>query len=161
MQWACVKSRPQQLLAQVDVDASPVIPVGRLVRIGRGSTAPSMAGWSLRSLLAHLVTTQHMTPLIANTSKTIGLSQICSKRAHERWSCPSAHTHSFETSSSVMAPFFTNQSCDPFLPKSSTCRLGNYINYAIDVAERPDISKGIAFATRYNIRLVIRNTGHE
>ena len=69
--------------------------------------------------------------------------------------------NSFETSSSVMAPFFTNQSCDPFLPKSSACKLGNYINYAIDVAKRSDISKGIAFATRHNIRLVIRNTGHE
>lgn len=41
------------------------------------------------------------------------------------------------------------------------CRLGNYIDYAINVTEPADISKGVAFATKYNIRLVIRNTGHD
>ncbi|KAL8695331.1 MAG: hypothetical protein Q9224_003420 [Gallowayella concinna] len=60
-----------------------------------------------------------------------------------------------------MAPFFANQSCDPFQPRSAPCMLGNYINYAINVTKRSDISKGVEFATRHNIRLVIRNTGHD
>lgn len=60
-----------------------------------------------------------------------------------------------------MAPFFANQSCDPFTPKSTPCTLGNYVDYAINVTRPSDISKGIAFALRYNIRLVIRNTGHD
>ncbi|MCJ1430458.1 hypothetical protein MMC29_008376 [Sticta canariensis] len=60
-----------------------------------------------------------------------------------------------------MAPFFANQSCDPFAPESIPCTLGNYVDYAINVTEVSDISKGIAFASKYNIRLVIRNTGHD
>ncbi|KAL8724282.1 MAG: hypothetical protein Q9181_006896 [Wetmoreana brouardii] len=60
-----------------------------------------------------------------------------------------------------MAPFFTNQSCDPFTPRSTPCTLGNYVNYAISVVEPSDIAKGIAFARIHNIRLVIRNTGHD
>ncbi len=60
-----------------------------------------------------------------------------------------------------MAPFFVNQSCDPFLPPESPCELGNYVNYAVNVSKPSDIVKGLAFATEHNIRLVIRNTGHE
>lgn len=60
-----------------------------------------------------------------------------------------------------MAPFWANQSCDPFLPKARPCELGNYVDYAINVTEPSDISKGIAFAAQHKIRLVIRNTGHE
>lgn len=60
-----------------------------------------------------------------------------------------------------MAPFFANQSCDPFTPESTPCTLGNYVDYAINVTRPSDISKGIAFALKYNIRLVIRNTGHD
>lgn len=41
------------------------------------------------------------------------------------------------------------------------CTLGNYIDYAINVTEHADISKGVVFATKHNIRLVIRNTGHD
>ncbi|KAL8698041.1 MAG: hypothetical protein Q9201_006788 [Fulgogasparrea decipioides] len=41
------------------------------------------------------------------------------------------------------------------------CTLGNYVNYAISVVDPSDISRGIAFATNHNIRLVIRNTGHD
>ncbi|KAI4100199.1 MAG: hypothetical protein LQ339_005605 [Xanthoria mediterranea] len=60
-----------------------------------------------------------------------------------------------------MAPFFANQSCDPFLPRESSCELGNYINYAINVTDPSHVARGIAFATERNIRLVIRNTGHD
>lgn len=60
-----------------------------------------------------------------------------------------------------MAPFFANQSCDPFTPKSTRCTIGNYVDYAINVTQRSDISKGIFFAKKHNIRLVVRNTGHE
>lgn len=65
------------------------------------------------------------------------------------------------SSSSIMAPFFANQSCDPYTPESQPCTLGSYVDYAINVTEPSDIARGIAFATKNNIRLVIRNTGHE
>ncbi len=60
-----------------------------------------------------------------------------------------------------MAPFFANRSCDPFTPESTPCTLGNYVNYAVNVSEPADISKTLAFAKDHNIRIIIRNTGHE
>ena len=60
-----------------------------------------------------------------------------------------------------MAPFFANRSCDPFTPESTPCTLGNYVDYAVNVSEPTDISKTLAFAKTHNIRIVIRNTGHE
>ncbi|KAJ6526891.1 hypothetical protein DFH09DRAFT_1045946 [Mycena vulgaris] len=74
------------------------------------------------------------------------------------WFHPETH---YPSSSSVMAPFFANQSCDPFLPESAQCIIGTYVQYAINVTTADDVSAGIQFAIKYNIRLVIRNTGHD
>ncbi|KAL9023674.1 MAG: hypothetical protein Q9196_007050, partial [Gyalolechia fulgens] len=60
-----------------------------------------------------------------------------------------------------MAPFYTNQSCDPFTPEEKPCTLGNYVNFAINVTEPSHIAKGLAFAQKHNIRLIVRNTGHD
>ncbi|KAG9196428.1 putative FAD-linked oxidoreductase [Alternaria panax] len=67
----------------------------------------------------------------------------------------------YESSSSVMAPFFANQSCDPFQPRDRPCELGNYVRYAVDASGPTDVQKAIDFAASKNIRLVIRNTGHD
>ncbi|KAI4604481.1 hypothetical protein KJ359_000619 [Pestalotiopsis sp. 9143b] len=76
----------------------------------------------------------------------------------QEWSWEEIH---FNSTSSVMAPFFANQSCDPFQPQSRPCELGNYVRYAVDVAGPEDIKSTIAFAQEKNIRFVIRNTGHD
>ena len=60
-----------------------------------------------------------------------------------------------------MAPFFANRSCDPFTAESKPCLLGNYVDYAVNVTGPGDVSTALAFATKHNIRVVIRNTGHE
>ncbi|KAJ9406162.1 CAZyme family AA7 [Paecilomyces variotii] len=60
-----------------------------------------------------------------------------------------------------MAPFFANQSCDPFLPKEARCIIGTYIQYAVNASSALDVQKTIAFVKGHNIRLVIRNTGHD
>ena len=60
-----------------------------------------------------------------------------------------------------MAPFFANRSCDPFLPQSAQCIVGTYVQYVVNASEASDYQKTLAFAQRYNIRLVIRNTGHD
>lgn len=60
-----------------------------------------------------------------------------------------------------MAPFFANQSCDPFTSKDKPCELGNYARYAVDASGARDVQWAIAFATLRNIRLVVRNTGHD
>jgi hypothetical protein len=60
-----------------------------------------------------------------------------------------------------MAPFFANRSCDPFQPRDAQCVIGTYVQYAVNVSCADDVVAGIKFATERNIRLVIRNTGHE
>ncbi|UKZ80017.1 hypothetical protein TrVFT333_007781 [Trichoderma virens FT-333] len=67
----------------------------------------------------------------------------------------------YTTSSSLMQPFFANQSCDPFTPESKKCVLGNYVSYAVNVTCDADVQAALAFATKYNIRVVVRNTGHD
>ncbi|KAJ3341175.1 hypothetical protein HDU93_005584 [Gonapodya sp. JEL0774] len=60
-----------------------------------------------------------------------------------------------------MAPFFANQSCDPFYPRTTQCTLGNYVVYAVNASCADEIRATILFARKYQIRLVIRNTGHD
>ncbi|KAJ0159635.1 putative FAD-linked oxidoreductase [Colletotrichum tanaceti] len=66
-----------------------------------------------------------------------------------------------ESSSSIMAPFFANQSCDPFQPQSRACLLGNYVVYAVDARTPEHVRATIAFAREHDIRFVVRNTGHD
>lgn len=68
---------------------------------------------------------------------------------------------SMESSSSIMAPFFANQSCDPWTPASRPCTLGNYVSYSVNATSAADIIEAVNFVRQHNIRLVIRNTGHE
>lgn len=65
------------------------------------------------------------------------------------------------SSSSVMAPFFANQSCDPFTKESKPCLLGNYVRYAVNATSVEDVIATIDFAKSRNIRFIIRNTGHD
>ena len=60
-----------------------------------------------------------------------------------------------------MAPWFANGTCDPFHPVSKACTLGNYVVHAVNVSKPEHISKALRFATKHNIRVVARNTGHD
>ncbi|KAF2180460.1 FAD-binding domain-containing protein [Zopfia rhizophila CBS 207.26] len=74
------------------------------------------------------------------------------------WFFPETHLAS---SSSAMAALFTNNSCNPFLPPNVSCTLGNYVTYAVKATDASDFQKTIDFTRQHNIRLVIRNTGHD
>ncbi|KAE9411633.1 putative isoamyl alcohol oxidase [Gymnopus androsaceus JB14] len=76
----------------------------------------------------------------------------------DQWQFPPIHMNS---SSSVMAPYFANRSCDPFTAESRPCRLGNYVHYAVEAESAADVVATIKFAKSHNIRFVIRNTGHD
>lgn len=60
-----------------------------------------------------------------------------------------------------MAAAVANESCDPFTAASSPCRLGNMVSYAVNISSSTEIAQTMAYAADKNIRLVIRNTGHE
>lgn len=74
------------------------------------------------------------------------------------WIWPEVH---YNTSSSVMAPPFTNNSCSPFTSPSEPCTSGNYVSYAVNVSEPKHVADTLKFADTHNIRFVIRNTGHD
>lgn len=66
----------------------------------------------------------------------------------------------------VMAPDWQNNSCSPLPPSansngSGSCTLGNLAQYAINVSDASAIKAGIQFAQEKNIRLTIKNTGHD
>lgn len=68
-------------------------------------------------------------------------------------------TH-YETSYSPMAPWFANFSCDPYLP-NTPCTIRPLVRYAVNASSAQDYQTTIEFATKHNIRLVVRNTGHD
>ncbi|EUC29960.1 hypothetical protein COCCADRAFT_7910 [Bipolaris zeicola 26-R-13] len=98
---------------------------------------------------------------------TVPLGSPCHGSAFDSAKCESLKSQwqtekiHYESSSSVMAPFFANQSCDPFQPRDRPCELGNYVRYAVNASGPLDIQNAVNYATQKNIRLVIRNTGHD
>lgn len=60
-----------------------------------------------------------------------------------------------------MGQYFQNNSCSPFLAPGGTCTLGNLAQYAIDVKDASSVLAGIQFARTKNIRLIVKNTGHD
>lgn len=60
-----------------------------------------------------------------------------------------------------MAPFFANQSCDPWTPRERPCELGSYVRYAVNATGAEEIAAAVTFSREYNVRLVVRNTGHD
>ncbi|THW92610.1 FAD binding domain protein [Aureobasidium pullulans] len=99
--------------------------------------------------------------------KTIPLGSPCHDPHYDSDKCEElksqwtkAPVH-IDSSSSVQAAIFANASCDPFTPRSTPCLLGNYVSYAVNVTGPTDIAATIRFADKNNVRLVVRNTGHD
>lgn len=59
-----------------------------------------------------------------------------------------------------MAPWFANFSCSPFLPDTE-CSIGALPRFVVNVSIADDVRRTVQFTTRHNIRLVVRNTGHD
>lgn len=74
------------------------------------------------------------------------------------WFWPKTHLAS---ASSAMAYQFTNDSCNPFLDPDAPCGLGYLPAYTVNATTPADLQAAVNFAQRHNIRLVIRNTGHD
>jgi hypothetical protein len=74
------------------------------------------------------------------------------------WFFPETHLNSV---GSIMAPFFANSSCNIFAPEDASCTLGGLVSFAVNATCASDFQKTIQFVRRHNIRLVIRNTGHD
>ncbi|KAK4160556.1 putative FAD-linked oxidoreductase [Cladorrhinum sp. PSN259] len=84
-------------------------------------------------------------------------AQKCAE-VRDLWPKPELHEL---TTHSTMAAIWANMSCDPFTARDAPCSVGTYVQYAVKATGADDYRKTIAFATKNNIRLVIRNTGHD
>lgn len=76
------------------------------------------------------------------------------------------HHHSVTDPVNIMSPYWLNNSCSPFAPYAGqdgtgSCTLGNLAQYTIRVMSADDVVAGIKFARQQNIRLTIKNTGHD
>jgi len=74
------------------------------------------------------------------------------------WTTSQTHISS---SSSIMAPFFANYSCDPFAATNASCVIGTYVQYAVNASDASHYIETLQFVSKHNIRLTIRNTGHD
>ncbi|KAK4148259.1 uncharacterized protein C8A04DRAFT_24060 [Dichotomopilus funicola] len=117
---------------------------------------PLLDDWSLlnQTVDGRLIAT---TPL-ARPCHDPNYDQAECKVLQDGWQNPATH---MDDSASVMAPFFANQSCDPFTAESKPCTLGNYVVYTVEASSADDVVAAVKFATQHNIRFVIRNTGHD
>ncbi|KAJ5669803.1 FAD-linked oxidoreductase sor8 [Penicillium macrosclerotiorum] len=102
---------------------------------------------------------------------TVPISSVCHTRGEfaayderacadliSNWQRPITH---YATSSSPMAAWFANFSCSPFLSAETPCTADALQRYAVNVSGVEDVQKTLQFAREHNIRLVIRNTGHD
>ncbi|KAL0064421.1 hypothetical protein AAF712_008585 [Marasmius tenuissimus] len=63
--------------------------------------------------------------------------------------------------SSVMDYTFLDKGCDPFDPREKPCRIGGYVQYAVNISRPEHVIKTVNFVKEHNIRFVVKNTGHD
>ncbi|KAI2627948.1 FAD-binding domain-containing protein [Hypomontagnella submonticulosa] len=117
---------------------------------------PSIADWD------HLNQTVHgkliATVPIAAPCHGDAFDQEKCDALRDTWFFPSTH---LDSPSSPMAYQFTNNSCNPFLGPDAPCTLGFHVAYTINATDASDFQAAVQFVKKHNIRLVIRNTGHD
>ncbi|KAK8122050.1 hypothetical protein PG984_010720 [Apiospora sp. TS-2023a] len=139
--------------------------VGALTAAGGGASCkcfPGDACWPLEAAWAALNDT-----VGGRLVATVPLGSPCHDPAYDEQACAGLRDQwldsgiHMQSSSSVMAPFFANQSCDPFQPRDVPCTLGNYVRFAVNATGPEDVQAAVKFAQEHEVRLVIRNTGHD
>ncbi|KAK4185896.1 hypothetical protein QBC35DRAFT_388516 [Podospora australis] len=121
---------------------------------------PSTADWTAfnKTIGGRLIATVPIGAVCHDTFPGVGYDAARCAEIQGLW--PKAELHE-ETTHSVMAAFWSNNSCDPFTSRDSPCEVGSYVQFAVNAANADHYKKTIAFAAKNNIRLVIRNTGHD
>jgi FAD/FMN-containing dehydrogenase len=61
----------------------------------------------------------------------------------------------------MMWPLFQGRTCMPTSDPNGTCTLGGYPSYSIKVSNVAQVQLGVNFARNLNLRLVVKNTGHD
>ncbi|KAI1170396.1 FAD binding domain protein [Nemania sp. FL0916] len=121
---------------------------------------PSRADWAAlnQSVYGALVATVPIGSPCHDTFPGVSYDAEKCGEIQANWPRPELHE---KTTHSVMASIFANMSCDPFTARDAPCEIGSYVQYAVNASGAADYIKTITFAKEHNIRLVIRNTGHD
>ncbi|GAP86889.2 putative FAD linked N-terminal [Rosellinia necatrix] len=123
---------------------------------------PGDAAWPSQSQWAQLNSTVGgrliATVQLASVCHTPNINSAACKQVEDAWHYADEHVRA---PAEFLAPYFQNQSCDPFSRTNQPCVLGNYAQYSINVVGISDVQAGIKFAQDNNIRLTIKNTGHD
>ncbi|EAW15348.1 FAD-binding oxidoreductase [Aspergillus clavatus NRRL 1] len=121
---------------------------------------PSPSEWSAfnSSLGGKLIATVPLGSVCHRDGPFAAYDASACSQLQDVWPLPSVH---YSTPSSPMAAWFANFSCDPFLGPDSTCTVGSLVQYAVNVTDPEDVRQTLQFTRTHNIRLVIRNTGHD
>lgn len=65
----------------------------------------------------------------------------------------------------VVNPYWQGDTCSPWTSPDQECLIGQAASYAINISMEGDvvgdIQAGMKFAKKHNIRLIVKNTGHE
>ncbi|KAJ3758342.1 hypothetical protein EV360DRAFT_94714 [Lentinula raphanica] len=99
--------------------------------------------------------------------KTVPVGSPCHDPHYDQDACEDVKRNWHQTEmhishpSSIMDAVFLNKSCDPFTPKEYPCYIGSYVKYTVNVSEPMHVMKTVEFAREHNIRLVVKNTGHD
>ncbi|KAK5994310.1 VAO-type flavoprotein oxidase [Cladobotryum mycophilum] len=123
---------------------------------------PGDAGWPVKNAWDSLNTT-----VAGRLIATSPAAHVCHDPTFSDAACKSVSQEwdlqPFMTSQpgEILSTWFQNQSCNPFTPRASPCQLGNYASYIINVSSIADITAGLQFSQQNNIRLVIKNSGHD
>ncbi|PQE21481.1 FAD binding domain-containing protein [Rutstroemia sp. NJR-2017a BBW] len=149
------------LLGAVWFATSHSSPTNAQCRCFPGDTCwPSSAKWDLlnKTVEGRLIATIPIASPCHDTFPGISFDADKCAEIQANWPRPEFHDG---TTHSPMAAFFANMSCDPFTPRDAQCITGTYVPYAVNASGVTDYRSTLAFATENNIRLVIRNTGHD
>lgn len=121
---------------------------------------PSSADWKLfnQTLGGKLIRTVPIASPCHDTFPGVSYDAATCAYIQANWVRPRIHD---VTTHSPMAPIWANDSCDPFTGRDAQCVIGSYVQYAVNATGASDYIATINFARERNIRLVIRNTGHD
>ncbi|KAL6792971.1 hypothetical protein J3E68DRAFT_451402 [Trichoderma sp. SZMC 28012] len=120
---------------------------------------PSTADWNAfnKTLGGKLIATVPLASVCHSSSFGCFSASKCNQ-LKSVWDFPDTHIAS---SSDPVAPFFANRGCDLFTAPDAGCVVGSLVQYSVKASTAADYLATIKFAQQKNIRLVIRNTGHD
>ncbi|EHK20934.1 uncharacterized protein TRIVIDRAFT_59399 [Trichoderma virens Gv29-8] len=98
---------------------------------------------------------------------TVPLAEVCHAPTYSEAACDDLRKQwglaalDAKYPTEFMSTWFQNNTCTPLTDPSTPCVPGDRAAYSIDVRSASDALAGLQFASKHNIRLVIKNSGHD